>query len=48
LETTDVVVAKFPCPLKMTKAIIVEVLAQYVEMTYAELVYQKEWHVQGS
>jgi hypothetical protein len=42
----EVVVAKLSCPLEMTKVAVIELHAQYEEMTVAELlVDQKEWQV---
>jgi hypothetical protein len=46
LETTEVVVAKLPCPLEAIEVAVAELLAQYEEMAVAELlVDQKEWQV---
>jgi hypothetical protein len=46
LEMTEVTVAKLPYSLEMTKVAIVELVAQYEEMAFVELlVDQKEWQV---
>jgi hypothetical protein len=43
LETTEVAIAKFPCPLEMTEVTVVELFALYEEMVVVELlVDQKE------
>jgi hypothetical protein len=44
----EVAVAKLPCPLQTMEVTLVELLAQYEEMVYVELVDQKEWQVHGS
>jgi hypothetical protein len=42
----EVAVVKLPCPLEMTKVVVAELLAQYEEMSVADLlVDQKEWQV---
>jgi hypothetical protein len=46
LEMTEVTVAKLPYSLEMTKVPVVELVAQYEEMAFVELlVDQKEWQV---
>jgi hypothetical protein len=48
LEMTEVAIAKLPCPLETTKVAVVELLAQYEDMTVVELLGdQKEWQVHG-
>jgi hypothetical protein len=48
LETTEVVVAKLPCPSEVIDVAVAELLAQYEGIIVAGLlVDQKEWQVHG-